>query len=93
MLRPVATIASELMEFMASSEPSSDHGDLDPATLVGKSIEHKFEVDDGEFEWFQGFVVAYDEETSLNEVVYEGEQEHCHFNLVEDLFAEDLRVV
>ena len=50
--------------------------------VVGKSIEHKFEVDDGEFEWFQGFVVAYDEETSLHEVVYEGEQEHCHFNLV-----------
>ena len=91
--RPVATIASELMEFMASSEPSSEHGELDPATLVGKSIEHKFEVGGGEFEWFQGFVVAYDEETSLHEVVYEGEQEHCHFNLLEDLFAEDLKVV
>ena len=50
--QPVATIASELMEFMASSQPSIEHGELDPVTLVGKSIEHKFEVDDGEFEWF-----------------------------------------
>ena len=42
-----------------------------------------------------GFVVAYDEKTSLHEVtcMYEGEQEHCHFNLLEDLFAVDLRVV
>ena len=62
--QPVATIASEQMEFIASSEPSKD-SDLDPATLVGKSIEHKFELDDGEFEWFRGFVVPYNKTTSL----------------------------
>ena len=90
--RPVATIASELMEFMASSELSSKC-DIDPVTLVGQSIEHKFELDGGEFEWFRGFVVNYDAETSLHEIVYEGEEEHCHFNLLEDLFAKDLRVV
>ena len=91
--RPVATIASELMEFMASSELSSKHCDVDPATLVGKSIEHKFELDGGEFKWFRGFVIDYDAKTSLHEVVYEGEEEHCHFNLLEDLFAKDLRVI
>ena len=80
------------MEFIASSEPSKD-SDLDPATLVGKSIEHKFELDDGEFEWFRGFVVAYNKTTSLHEVAYEGEQEHCHFNLIEDLLAGDLKLV
>ena len=83
----MATIASELMEFMASSELCSKHCDVDPATLVGKSIEHKFKLDSSEFEWFRGFVLDYDTKTSLHEVVYEGEEEHCHFNLLEDLYA------
>ena len=76
---------------MSSSEHA--YGALDPTTLVGKSIKHKFELEGGEFEWFGGFVIAYDEKTNLHEVVYEGEQEHCHFNLLEDLLTEDLRVV
>ena len=43
--------------FMSSSELSNEYCDVDPATLVGKSIELKFESDGGEYEWFPGFVV------------------------------------
>lgn len=90
--RPLATIAFELLKFMETQEPSGDHCCHDPASLVGKSIEQKFEVDVGEFEWFRGFVVSYDTQTNLHEVAYEDEDEHCHFNLLEDLIINNLRI-
>ncbi len=65
--------------FIETLEPSGDHCYHDPATLVGKSIEQKFEVDVG------GSVVAYDTQTNLHEVAYEDEDEHHHFNLLEDM--------
>ena len=39
----------------------------------------------------RGFVVAYNRTTSLHEVEYEDEDEHCHFKLMEDLLAGDLK--
>lgn len=56
-------------------------------------MEHKFEIDDGENKWFNGFVVGYNLETNLHEVAYEEEDEHCYFNLLEDLIVDDLRII
>ena len=38
-------------------------------------------------------MVSYNAATKLHEVACDGEEEHCHFNLMEDLVENDLRVV
>jgi hypothetical protein len=43
-------------------------------------------------EWYIGFVVAYNSAKQLHEIAYEDEDDHCHFNLMEDLKAGDLKV-
>ena len=60
-------------------------------SLVGRSVLHKFEVDN-EGKWFSGFIVSYNPRTHLHEIAYDEEQEHCFFNLLEDLSKGDLIV-
>lgn len=50
---------------------------------------HKFEVDKEE-KWFLGFIVSYNLNTHLREIAYDGEDEHCFFNLQEDITRSDL---
>ena len=70
---------------------SGDHADSDPHTLVGKTIMHKFLVDNEEEQWFSGFVLDYDGET--HHIKYEDSSEIFHFNLMEDLSQGELRVL
>ena len=88
--RSLNTIISELVEFLETQQENSP--DQDPDSLVGKYIEHRFEVE-GESRWYTGFVVDYDTTAKLHEVVYDGEEEHCYFNLMEDLLQNDLMIV
>lgn len=57
--------------------------------LVGQTIMHKFEVDKEE-KCFLGFIVSYNLNTHLHEIAYDGEDEHCFFNLQEDIARGDL---
>lgn len=52
-------------------------------TLVGRTIMHKFEVKK-EGKCFMGFIISYNPNTHLHEIAYDGEEEHCFFNLQED---------
>lgn len=61
-----------------------------PDTLVGRTVLHKFQVENGEEEWFTGFILGYNPNTHLHEIAYDGEEEHCLFNLHEDLSRGDL---
>ena len=45
--------------------------------------------DNGE-EWFPGIVVCYNAVTKLHEIAYDGEEEHCFFNLLEDISLNDV---
>ena len=56
----------------------------DPSILVGKSIQHRFETDDSTV-WYNGFVLGYIPSSKTHEIKYEGEEEHCKFDLILDL--------
>lgn len=60
-------------------------------SLVGRRVLHRFEVENEE-KWFSGFIVSYSPRSCLHEIAYEGEEEHCFFNLIEDLSKGDLIV-
>ena len=60
--------------------------------LVGKQVLHKFMDESGNEEWYSGYVVAYNSAKQLHEIAYENEDDHCHFNLMEDLKAGDLKL-
>lgn len=60
-------------------------------SLVGRKVLHQFEVNNEE-RWFSGFIITYNPQTHLHEIVYDGEEEHCFFNLMEDLSKGELVV-
>lgn len=63
-----------------------------PDALVGRTVLHKFQVKKDKEKWFTGFILGYNPNTHLHEVAYDGEEEHCFFNLQEDLSRGDLIV-
>ena len=52
---------------------------------------HRFEVENEE-RWFSGFIVSYNPGAHLHEIAYDGEEQDCFFNLLEDLSNGDLIV-
>ena len=92
--RPLCLLIEEVKKLIRDSPVSghqSSSADCDPCTLVGKTIMHKFLVDDEEEQWFSGFVLDYDGET--HHIKYEDSTEIFNFNLMEDLLQGDLRVL
>ncbi len=60
-------------------------------SLVGRRVQHRFEVENEE-KWFSGVVVSYNPRARLHEIAYAYDDEHCFFNLQEDLSKGDLIV-
>jgi hypothetical protein len=86
--RPLSDIVREFSTLLecegsASNVINSTHG-FTSQSLIGRNILHRFEVESEE-RWFSGFVVGYNPQTHLHEITYDGEVEHCFFNLLEDL--------
>lgn len=71
--------------------PSLEMIMIQPELLIGQQIKHRFEVDK-RLVWYDGRVAELDKDTGLFEVIY-GENEVCHFNLLEDLENGDLQVI
>lgn len=65
---------------------------LQPDTLVGQRICHRFLVD-GEPTWYEGTVLQMNTRSKEFEVIYDGEDDTCWFSLLEDLRAGDLLVI
>ena len=85
--RPLNQIVKELADYITSLSHK------DPNTLVGKDVKHKFKDEEtGEEQWYSGNVIAYNPATKLHEISYNGEDEHCYFDLIQDLIAGDLIV-
>lgn len=94
--RPLTELTKEVRDLILK-----DSGDYtaesikinNPMSLVGRQILHRFTVNEGqEDEWYNGYVIAYNSAKQLHEVAYDNEVDHCHFNLMEDLEAGDLKV-
>ena len=97
--RPLADIIQNLVDFITDhpSQPEDirEHNlDIsDPFSLIGKTVLHKFTLDSGEDQWFKGIVLSYDCNTKMHELIYEGETEHCYFNLRQDISDRDFKTV
>ena len=63
-----------------------------PELLVGNRIKQKFN-EDGEVQWYEGYVVSFSSDSRLHEVVYNGDSEHYFYNLLEDLEYDSLLVL
>ena len=63
-----------------------------PELLVGNRIKQKFN-EDGEVQWYEGYVVSFNSDSRLHEVVYNGDSEHYFYNLLEDLEDDSLLVL
>ena len=63
-------------------------------SIVGKMVEHRFFVKEKqEDSWFTGTVQEYDEKSDTYEVLYDNEDEPCHFSLEVDYTLGDLKVI
>jgi hypothetical protein len=63
-------------------------------SIVGKMVEHRFFVKEKqEDSWFTGTVQEYDEKSDTYEVLYDNEDEPCHFSLEVDYALGDLKVI
>ena len=43
--------------------------------------------------WFHGFVPTYNDANKLHEIIYDDEDEHCYFDLTQDLVMGDLIIL
>lgn len=88
--RPLNEIVMALSDFLTQNPIDIP----DPNSIVGKRICHKFELEETQEEhWYYGNVMGYNAITKLHEVIYDGEEEHCHFDLTQDLILGDLKIL
>ena len=93
--RPLPVIIGEFSEYLLCDEIDNGSSSYTSESLVGHRVLHKFEVDTcskEKIKWFSGVIVSYNPVTSLHEIAYDEEEEHCFFNLLEDLLQGDLIV-
>ena len=92
--RPLKVIIKELADFIADNPHSDVETALgNPSALVGKESLHKFQIDSGGESWFSGVVISYNVEDNTHEILYDGESEHCHFDLTQDIIDGDLKIL
>ena len=92
--RPLSEVTKELSDFIDAHIPKCSSYIKEPTGLVGKHIQHQFEIDDaGSVKWYCGKIIAFDASTNSHEVQYEGEEEHCFFDLTVDLLNGDIKVL
>ena len=96
--RPLASIVTELCDFInkfKSTLPPQCLAFLeDPAALVGRQIKQRFQDEEsGLATWYCGKVLDYCTSKKLHCVVYEGEDNQCHYDLAVDLLNGDLIVI
>ena len=92
--RPLSVI---IREFSTHLQCLGDHDGTESVAsctytsdaLVGRTVMHRFEVEKEE-KWFMGLIISYNPNTHLHEIAYDDEEEHCFFNLQEDLARGDL---
>ena len=94
--RPLTELIKEVRNFISKYDDATATAECiqtdDPMSLVGKKVLHNFIDESDNEEWDSGYVVAYNSAKQLHEIAYENEDDHCHFNLMEDLKAGDLKV-
>ena len=91
--RPVHEIAKELSLHINNDDCPVTKILHNPNLLVGCNVQHRFAIEEQEQSWFHGFVIAYDDANKLHEIIYDNEDEHCYFDLTQDLILGDLIIL
>lgn len=87
--QPLNVLIREVREVI--SEAQSTSTSVDPYSLIGCHILHKF-IDRGKDRWYNGYVLDYDGQT--HSIMYDEDgDEVFKFNLTEDLSLGDLKVL
>ena len=86
---PINDLVKELAEHIAANSLPPEYSALisNPFLLVGKSISHKFELEETcEEKWYRLV-------TKLYEIAHDKEDESCHFDLTQDLIMGNLQIM
>lgn len=90
--RPLATIISEFSRFVGE-HPCTEASLIEqPFSLIGRFL-HKFTLQCGGEEWFNGIVISYNTTCKTHELVYDNEEEHQFFDITEDILNGDLKFI
>ena len=94
--RPLKDIIKELCDFIDESTLPAECKSFirNPTSLIGRKVKQRF-LDEvgGTPTWYSGTVIDYSHQEKTHCLTYEGESEHCHFDLTLDLLLGDLIVV
>uniref|UniRef100_A0A1X7T216 Uncharacterized protein n=1 Tax=Amphimedon queenslandica TaxID=400682 RepID=A0A1X7T216_AMPQE len=91
--RPLGQVIEELSNYIDCNLHDLSPYICNPSALVGRRIKHKFIEETKEIEWYIGMVLDYDSDTKAHEVLYDGEVDHCFFDLTMDLLNGDLIIL
>ena len=90
--RPLDDIVQEIGRFIDSSTTSLEFAN--GFLLVGKRINHRFELEDTHVDkWYRGTVVEYDPVSKLHTIRYDSEKDECQFDITVDIILGDLVVI
>ena len=91
--RPLNDIVKEISDYIDQNPCEYSPFIKNPGKLVGRQVNHRFELQNQSFQWFTGTVLDYDAITKMHTVLYEGEDDNCYFNLIQDLLTGDLKLL
>jgi len=87
--RPLTLIIEELAAFIEDNTPDILKN---PESMVGCQVHHQFLIDGQTKKWYYGNVVGYNSSEKIHEIMYEGEEENCFFDLSIDIANGDLQI-
>ena len=91
---PLSEIIRELSDYIDQHSQELSPFVADPSTLVDQHISHKFEDEEtNEVKWYTGTVLGHDCHVKTHEILYDGERDHCFFDLTKDLINGDLKII
>ena len=83
--RPLGEVIEDLSSYIDCNSHDLSPFICNPSALIGRRIKHKFIEETKEIQWYDGMVLDYDSDTKAHEVIYDGEVDHCFFDLTMDL--------
>ena len=94
--RLITDIAKELCDFINKSTLLTESAKFikDPMSLVGKQIKQKFKDEDSDdLQWYYGTILDHSDEKKTYCIVYKGEDNQYHYDLILDLLIRSLAVL
>ena len=88
--RPINEIIHELSDFIKENTPFTEILQ-NPESIIGSRVSHLFVIN-GKEEWYKGTIVGYNSSENAHEIAYDGEDDHCFFDLSIDIVNGDIKI-